>query len=1072
MTHRHITFALTALALTTLASAHPPDEHGVHTDGHTHAHADLRAWTNAKTGEVVRGAFLAMRSNIVSIERENGDVVTFAFADLSAADQNEAREHAAQAQQLNTAQPAAVPAGAPSQAAAFAPFAPYVTTRWDDTWLYIESDGLPHTPAAHPMMIGIRSWQRQVPLPQQYKGNNAWRIPLTPQLADEPISGATHLRRGAIALAVNGVPIFNALNNRGDDAFKAGELDQYGGHSGRADDYHYHIAPLALQKVVGHDKPIAFALDGFPIFGLFDPSAKSGDKTCPLGGVDPLDKLNGHTAADGSYHYHASLDYPYINGGIRGKVQVVNDQIEPQPRTTNVRESGTPLRGATITNLVETADNAWALTYVLGGKQARWNYRIEGEPGTPDAKYIFEFIDTDGAATTQTYTVRNRAREPRPNAEGGNPDRPDNQRPRKNRDNPQDTQPDNKPQGPDPNQPRKPWLAAHAAEIDTDNDGTLTLDEATKQANTAFDGFNRNNDDRLTPEEYDGARGAQNVRAPMAGFIQLHAKELDADADANITRTELITTLTRMFAKSDRDNDNALSPAELNASPQERGQPDQDRPQRGGQRRNQQREGDAEKRSLIDRMTEFKTEVPAHDLDIVLAQPGATTMTASVMRAAEGDIEASIEWNKGTDISPALAKKTSLQTVHHNQPVSFALTDLTPGTTHAYRVRWRTLAEKPAKPATWQYTPVATFRTQPKPATPFTFTIIADSHLDANVTPAAYEQTLANIRADKPDLHIDLGDTFMVDKRRTHTDAYPQYLAQRHYFSLTGAPVLMVLGNHDGEAGHAMSGPNSIAAWSYAQRTMFFPPPNPTTKHTIFTGRTDMQPSGAANYYECTWGDAQFIVLDPFWFTMSRPRGGPGAGDTANTDDNWARTLGKEQYDWLTRTLETSTSKYIFVFTHHLVGGLGKATRGGVEASTFFEWGGHNADGSDGFAQRRKDWKLPIHDLLTKYKVSAVFHGHDHLYVRNQRDGLIYQCVPQPGNIAGGTRSAAEYGYTAGDIAGSPGHIRVRITADTAAVEFIRSAVADAPRRKNADADARDQANGTIVESYTIAPRR
>ena len=54
-----------------------------------------------------------------------------------------------------------------------------------------------------------------------------------------------------------------ALNNRGDDALLAGELDDWGGHCGRADDYHYHIAPTHLQTVVGKKVPIAYALDGF-----------------------------------------------------------------------------------------------------------------------------------------------------------------------------------------------------------------------------------------------------------------------------------------------------------------------------------------------------------------------------------------------------------------------------------------------------------------------------------------------------------------------------------------------------------------------------------------------------------------------------------------------------------------------------------------------------------------------------------------------------------------------------------------------------------------------------------------
>src|SRR5205814_9115372 len=123
----------------------------------------------------------------------------------------------------------------------------------------------------HPMMVGIKAWQQQVPLPQPYTDKNAWQIPLKPRLAEKPISAKTALFSGAIAVAVNGVPIFNALNNRGEDSFLIGELDEFGGHSGRADDYHYHIAPLHFIKVVGPTAPIAFTLDGFPIYGLTEP---------------------------------------------------------------------------------------------------------------------------------------------------------------------------------------------------------------------------------------------------------------------------------------------------------------------------------------------------------------------------------------------------------------------------------------------------------------------------------------------------------------------------------------------------------------------------------------------------------------------------------------------------------------------------------------------------------------------------------------------------------------------------------------------------------------------------------
>jgi hypothetical protein len=97
--------------------------------------------------------------------------------------------------------------------------------------------------------------------------------------------------RGAIALAVNGIPIFNPLNNRGEDAFASGELDDFGGHCGRADDYHYHVAPVHLEKVVGKGNPIAYALDGFPISGYTEPDG------APVKG---LDWMGGHEDAAGN----------------------------------------------------------------------------------------------------------------------------------------------------------------------------------------------------------------------------------------------------------------------------------------------------------------------------------------------------------------------------------------------------------------------------------------------------------------------------------------------------------------------------------------------------------------------------------------------------------------------------------------------------------------------------------------------------------------------------------------------------------------------------------------------------
>jgi len=256
-------------------------------------------------------------------------------------------------------------------------------------WL-IESNGLP----AHNMMVGITSWQQQVPTSQQYIGTNGWQIPTNPVAAETPVSAKTQLYRGAIALAVNGVPIFNALNNRGDDAFLVGELDEWGGHAGRADDYHYHIAPLHLQEIVGSQNPIAYALDGYAIYGETEPDGLA---------VGALDEFNGHEMPDGSYHYHGTRTYPYINGGLRGNVSVIEDQIDPQPTTRPFRESLEPMAGATITSFETLAPGSYKLGYVIqessgNNKTGQVAYIVT------DSSVVFTFTNIDGSITTETYS--------------------------------------------------------------------------------------------------------------------------------------------------------------------------------------------------------------------------------------------------------------------------------------------------------------------------------------------------------------------------------------------------------------------------------------------------------------------------------------------------------------------------------------------------------------------------------------------------------------------------------------------------------------------------------------------
>jgi hypothetical protein len=285
--------------------------------------------------------------------------------------------------------------------AAFVPFIPNVATSWDNIYFYVESKGIPN----HTMMVGISNhgWQQQVPIPQCYIGNNHWSIPLNPVVASSPIAiDNIHFTRGAIAIAANGVPIFNYHTNTGVDSFLDGQLDNYGGHCGRGDDYHYHIAPLHLYSSgqTTTTLPCAFALDGYAVYGSVEPDGSA---------MAALDTNHGHYGADGVYHYHGTATAPYMMSNFVGQVtEDATYQLIPQAAAHPVRtENWTPLSGALITSCVpNTNSNGYNLFYSLNGVPGyATNFSWSG------INYTFNYV-TPASTTTQNYNGFNQCTVP------------------------------------------------------------------------------------------------------------------------------------------------------------------------------------------------------------------------------------------------------------------------------------------------------------------------------------------------------------------------------------------------------------------------------------------------------------------------------------------------------------------------------------------------------------------------------------------------------------------------------------------------------------------------------------
>jgi hypothetical protein len=437
----------------------------------------------------------------------------------------------------------------------------------------------------------------------------------------------------------------------------------------------------------------------------------------------------------------------------------------------------------------------------------------------------------------------------------------------------------------------------------------------------------------------------------------------------------------------------------------------------------------------------------------LLGCPTGTSITVNVVPSANGYIYFEYGMTTGSYFG-----RTSTATLTSGKPTEVVISGLAANTKYYYRM------ESSPDGSSWTPGTEHSFYTQRAAGSTFKFTVTADSHAQFNT---AHQNAMTNILNEHPDFNIDLGDTFCLDGTTSQSAVNSRYLAYRNsaYMGKIGpsVPIFLASGNHEDEEGWNLDDtPFSIAVGSIQARKAYFPTP---IDGGFYSGNID--PLAAINaatygdqyredYYAWRWGDALFVVIDEFQYTMNLPYAPGTAGegtDDAQTGDQWSWTLGAPQYQWLKTTLQNnSDAKYKFIFSHQMLGGIPRSTggvgagyvRGGAEAAAYFEWGGYNADGTTwGFGDKRPGWDKPIHQLMVDYGVSAYFHGHDHQYVYETRDGIVYQELPSPslsGSGFSGIYTAGNHGtYNTIKILPNSGHLLVTVAPDHATVDYISS---------------------------------
>ena len=327
----------------------------------------------------------------------------------------------------------------------------------------------------------------------------------------------------------------------------------------------------------------------------------------------------------------------------------------------------------------------------------------------------------------------------------------------------------------------------------------------------------------------------------------------------------------------------------------------------------------------------------------------------------------------------------------------------------------------------WVRGAVTGFRTQRPMGSRFRFALLADAHLIRDDNQDGWYDPLRRctnlVAAEDLDFVVFLGDESCIDGSgnslaavNSQREADTRYaLLRRLYAPILGSiPAFFVLGNHDGERYYRHP---HLMRWGANARKRYLLNPGPTTypeggEHNGWSESGHWSP--LENYYAWSWGDATFVVLDPFRYTRNMPC----------VPEDW--TLGDAQLRWAAKVLRLSRNRHKFVICHHLVGG-GRWNAAATAAGAY---------GRGGARMAHLGEQAQLNRLMQRYGARFFLYGHDHIFAHGGRDDIEYICGGRPWRMSsnwwGNPGWAALYGdeflgvagYTVFDV--SPERVELR----------------------------------------------